>query len=128
AAIAGAQQLTKENGCISAQSTAIDSAKIAHNFPLEPNVTIGQWDPKQDPIFSPSVDCNTLPNAVRVEVNRTFGSFFGAWASQSVHANAIATSSTPLAAFSIGSSLVELDTSQSVLGQLFDSTLGTQLG
>ncbi len=111
AAIAGAQQLAKVDGCELAPSFAINNAQTPeHNFPLEPTVTIGIWHPTiQNPQHFQGTGCVDSPNAVRVEVNRTFGSFFGAWASQSVHASAIATSSEPMAVFSVGSRLLRIE-------------------
>ncbi|GGB97865.1 membrane protein [Oxalicibacterium flavum] len=130
AAIAGAQQLAKDD-CASAVQTAIGNAQ-QHGFPLAPEVTTGLWDPQNisdDTQYFIPGNCSTSPNAVQVNVNRNFGSFFGAWVSQNVHASAIAKSpSSPSAVFSIGSSLLEVNTNQSILGPLLNSPLGIRLG
>src|SRR5690606_7135051 len=83
------------------------------------SVIIGRWDPHTLPApehFDAKAGCEDSPNAVRVTVNRTFGSFFGVWVGQSVHAKAIAQVelTEPHAVFSVASRLMHINSSGTV--------------
>src|SRR5690606_14821640 len=95
---------------------AIASAQ-QHGFPAQPSVTIGRWGPAiPNPEHFEATGCAGSPNAVRVAVNRTFGSFFGVWAGQNVYANAIAQVelTAPDAVLSVESRLMHVDSSVTV--------------
>ncbi|MFZ1180996.1 MAG: TadG family pilus assembly protein [Herbaspirillum sp.] len=123
-AIAGAQQLSKSGAlpndrCASVYQVATANAQSAQKFTGTMAVSCGNWDPVANaapqyylayaggvtPAGKPQ------PNAVSVQLTRSFGSFFGAWAAQQVSASAIAksSSSTPNAVFSIGSRLLQVN-------------------
>lgn len=120
-ALAGAQELARiraipNSNCATVFSTATNSARIAHNFVGTLNASCGQWDPvviSAEPHFLEYAGGNTplnrpAPNAVRVHISRSFGSFLGVWAEQTVSANAIATVDAPTAVFSVGSNLLKV--------------------
>lgn len=121
AAIAGAQKIARsadlpDDQCASGFSAAANNAQIAHGFSGTINSTCGKWDPTSIPAaphylayaggITPAGQ--PVPTAVRVEISRSFGSFFGAWASQQVSAFAIATTSAPVAVFSVESRLLNI--------------------
>lgn len=121
AAIAGAQKVARspespDDQCASAFSAAANNAQLAHGFSGAINSTCGKWDPATIPAaphYLPYAGGVTpagqpMPTAVRVELSRSFGSFFGGWVSQQVSASAIATSSAPVAVFSIESQLLNI--------------------
>lgn len=122
AAIAGAQQLARaqalpEDRCASVLATAANNARTAHGFVGVVDASCGKWDPATVPAAphyllytngtAPSEQ--PPPSAVRVSVTRSFGSFFGAWAAQQVHASAVAVISTPTAVFSVESMLLNVE-------------------
>lgn len=138
AAIAGAQQLAKDNtNCQSVSSMATSNARDAHNFSTtEPaatfTATCGTWDPvavPASPHYSLFAGGQPLPNAVRIDIGKSFGSFFGAWASQRVSAMAIATTGTPIAVFSVESRLLNITngTVPTLLAELGVDINGTTL-
>lgn len=127
AAIAGTQQLVRsivneETSCESAFSVATENARVNGGTTISPDITCGHWDPQQaveTPDYAAIEDGEfgaTLPNAVEVIVERSYGSFFGAWASQRVNARAIAmgTPTMPTAVFSVGSRLLRIDSNGAV--------------
>lgn len=138
-AIAGARQLSKSNAlsndrCASVYQVATANAQSAQKFTGTLAVSCGNWDPVANvapqyylayaggitPAGKPQ------PNAVSVQLTRSFGSFFGAWAAQQISASAIAKSSpsTPNAVFSVGSRLLQINNGV-VPGLL--STLGVNI-
>ncbi|WP_268234574.1 TadG family pilus assembly protein [Oxalicibacterium solurbis] len=120
AAIAGAQQVARsselDDQCASAFNAAENNAQIAHGFSGVINTSCGKWDPASVPaaphysVYAGGVTPvgQPKPTAVRVDISRSFGSFFGAWAGQQVNATAIATASAPVAVFSVESRLLSI--------------------
>lgn len=115
AAIAGAQQLAKNStNCQAVTDMATANARDAHDFSLVASTSIlsatcGTWDPVAVPAAPHySTGGSSQPNAVRVDIRKSFGSFFGEWASQNVSAMAIATIGAPIAVFSVGSKLLQV--------------------
>lgn len=123
-AIAGAQQLSRSNAlandrCASVYQVATANAQTAQRFTGTFAVSCGNWDPVA--VATPqhylayaggvTPTGQPKPNAVSVQVTRSFGSFFGAWATQQVSASAIAKSSspTPNAVFSVGSKFLQVN-------------------
>jgi len=114
AAIAGAQELSKTGTCASPISFAISNAQQAQQFPGQPDVSCGRWDPAEATHYSAYADGivpsgQAEPNAIRVRATRAYRSFFGAWAEQSVNAQAVAAIGSPNAVFSVGSNLLTID-------------------
>ena len=116
AAIAGAQQLAKESSsCASSITAATGNAGNEHQFTASApartfSASCGKWDPAsmaESPHYA--VDTGAEPNAVRIDVSESFGSFFGAWAEQRVNAMAIATIGSPTAVFSVESRLLRIE-------------------
>lgn len=142
AAIAGAQQVARSSElndqCASAFSAAANNAQIAHGFSGAINTSCGKWDPASVPAaphytaYAGGVTPagQPVPTAVRVDISRSFGSFFGAWASQQVNATAIATASAPVAVFSVESRLLSIKDGNvpMLLAQLGVDINGTTLG
>jgi uncharacterized membrane protein len=121
AAIAGAQELSKTGTCSAAAENAVDNAKTAHQFPEQPSITCGRWDASATPNYSVYAGGvvpggQPEPNAIHAEVTRTYRSFFGAWAQQSVTTQAIATIGSPTAVFSVGSNLLTVDNTGALSG------------
>ncbi|WP_293781047.1 pilus assembly protein TadG-related protein [uncultured Oxalicibacterium sp.] len=113
AAISGAQQLVKSiklGGDCHAEAIQIatKNAQIAHGTSATLDIKAGKWL-SQTSIIS-NANCSDS-NAIQVDIDRTFGSFFGMWAGQRVYARAIATgtSSSPTAVFSVGSRLLRIN-------------------
>lgn len=123
AALAGAQQLARSSTLPNPCASALLSAKANADEQMTQDLssaefvaTCGQWDPSVinlaphykpyaggvAPIGSPAA------SAVQVWVNRAFRSFFGAWANRDVSAMAIATADAPIAVFSVGSKLLQI--------------------
>lgn len=139
AAIAGAQQLAKDNSsCASSITTATNNAGLAHHFsessPTKSfEASCGTWDPvaKASPPHYARYEADPAnpPNSIRVDVSESFGSFFGEWSSQEVHATAIAAISSPTAVFSVESRLLTIQdgTVPSLLAQLGVNINGTTL-
>ena len=109
-ALAGAQQLGRSSvapgdACPSSViATAEGNAKVAQNFSGTVTASCGNWDPvavTTAPHYR-GTGTGIVPNAVSVHVSRSFRSFFGAWASRTVSAVAIATTDAPTAVFSVG--------------------------
>lgn len=123
-AIAGAQQLSRSNAlpndrCASVYQVATANAQTAQRFTGTFTVSCGNWNPvtivtpQHYQTYAGGVTPPGMPqpNAVSVRLTRSFGSFFGAWAAQQVSASAIAksSSSTPIAVFSVGSRLLQIN-------------------
>lgn len=115
-ALAGAQQLGRStvsagNACPSSViTTAEANAKVAQNFSGTVTVSCGNWDPVAEttaPHYR-AIATGLMPNAVSVHVSHSFHSFFGAWASRTVSAVAIATADAQIAVFSVGSKLLQI--------------------
>lgn len=95
-------------------------------------ICVGVWNPR-DPAaasaprhFRGDYDRATLaPNAVQVTVTRTVPILFGipGGKGRQLRAEAIATASPPVAAFSVGSALLEFDSARSLLGLLLGNTV-----
>lgn len=126
AALAGAQRLNTcdNNGNGAARGNAV----LDNNFPASPPpaISCGNWAPANpgDDHFVQGAD---PVNAVKVELSRPALPVFGfAYKSASVHATAVATNSEPLAAFSVGSQLLELQNDGLVPGLL--KVLGLDVG
>lgn len=126
AALAGAQRLNTcdNNGNGAARGNAV----LDNNFPASPPpaISCGNWTPTNpgDDHFVQGVD---PVNAVKVELSRPALPVFGfAYKSASIHATAVATNSEPLAAFSVGSQLLELQNDGLVPGLL--KVLGLDVG
>ncbi len=146
AAMSGAQQL-KAAGTVATQSTnvlAVAQGMASQNGYSDPvsascatatggaadvmRVCLGVWDPAYatalhfDPAYNPAT---LSPNAVRVEATQTVPFLFvmpGGPARQ-LHAQAIASGSTPVAAFSLASGLLDVNTASSALGFLLGNTV-----
>lgn len=133
AALAGVQGTSA--GCATVQSYAQSNAQLnglrssGVNADTFLPADCGNWDPSQPPVIESGVNCNpacyfdktrTPVNAVRVTVSRTVPYFFVFnWGSDGrlVKATATATQGSSIAAFSVGTKLVELS-SDSELGKL----------
>lgn len=123
AALAGAQQLARSSTLPNPCASALLSAKANADEQMTQDLssaefvaTCGQWDPSVinlaphykpyaggvAPVGSPAA------SAVQVWVNRTFRSFFGSWANRDVSAMAVATADAPIAVFSVGSKLLQI--------------------
>jgi len=123
AALAGAQQLARSstlpNPCASATIAAKSNAdaQVSQAFSAsEFAATCGRWDPTvitTAPYYLAYASGvapvgNPPASAVRVWVSRSFHSIFGSWANRSVAAMAIATADAPIAVFSVGSKLLQI--------------------
>lgn len=121
AALAGAQQLARSSAlpsdqCASAFAVARGSAETGQGFTGTLAISCGRWDPSVATPTNFQVYPNgvtpsgaTPPSAVSVLASRTFRSFFGAWVSRDITALAIATSDAPIAVFSVGSRLLQIN-------------------
>lgn len=114
-ALAGAQQLVKvsSDSCASAFTAARGNAdaQVSGGFTGTYTISCGKWDEATSPYYQAYLPPNGLstPNAISVQVSRSFRSFFGAWASRDVAAIAIATSGASIAVFSVGSKLLQVN-------------------
>jgi len=129
AALAGAQQLTACSTDNSSNSAALGNARIDNGFSDTLVITCGHWDPTQAGAQHFVSVTSALPlNAVRVEATLPVTPFFGFARFDGINATAIAASQgQPIAAFSVGSSLLNIDPS-SPLGTLLGTALGSSLG
>jgi len=129
AALAGAQQLTACSTDNSSNSAALGNARIDNGFSDTLVITCGHWDPTQAGAQHFVSVTSSLPlNAVRVEATLPVTPFFGFARFDGINATAIAASQgQPIAAFSVGSSLLNIDPS-SPLGTLLGTALGSSLG
>ncbi|WP_082221381.1 pilus assembly protein TadG-related protein [Herbaspirillum chlorophenolicum] len=122
AAIAGAQQLPRSNAltndqCATVFQVASANAQVAQGFTGTLTVTCGNWDPVAIPAspnylaypggIAPSGQ--PQPTAVNVVLQRSVRNFFGPWGTQQIRATAIATASAPIAVFSVGSQLIQIN-------------------
>lgn len=128
AALAGAQRLDTcaGDGNDAARSNAVKD----NNFGGRLDIACGYWDPQHpgDQHFATDTDTSQF-NAVRVTATRPVLPLLGfAGNLPDVSATAIAANrGNPIAAFSVGSSLLSLSQS-GPLDELLKSTLGTSLG
>jgi uncharacterized membrane protein len=129
AALAGAQQLTACSTDNSSNSAALGNATIDNGFIGKLVITCGHWDPTQAGDQHFVAVTSALPlNAVRVEAMLPVTPFFGFAHFDGINATAIAASQgQPIAAFSVGSSLLNIDPN-SPLGSLLGTALGSSLG
>ena len=128
AALAGAQRLVTcspdNNGNGAALGNAVGDNKFSTVTP--PAISCGNWAPTNSGEDHFVKDGDPV-NAVKVELSRPALPIFGfAYQSASVHAKAVATNSEPLAAFSVGSQLLELQDNGLVPGVL--KVLGLDAG
>lgn len=133
AALAGAGRLDQCNAANDSNAAALGNARIDNAFDGSLQVSCGHWNPEDptalDHFYVASASAPV--NAVKVIASRPAVPFFGqAFKSNelTLSASAVATNAEPIAAFSIGSSLLELNTDDSALAPLLNSALGTQLG
>ncbi|WP_268906993.1 TadG family pilus assembly protein [Collimonas humicola] len=144
AALAGAQQLVSTplagnpTTCGATDApvlAAIGNAQINGFSTTAPNpmanaitVTCGRWDPAANASLAPSFfsapAAGASLNAVQVALTQNVPAFFGL-GSRTLNAQAIASSSDPYAAFSIGSNLLTVNSSGAV--PVFLSALGLNL-
>lgn len=116
AALSGAQQLPD---CTAATSAASNNAANDNKFSgtLDTNAC-GTWDPSSSGSKDHFTAGTTNANAVKVIAQRPVPSIWGfAGALPNVSAEAVAAQQSPIAAFSVGTKLVEAD-GESTLGQL----------
>ena len=143
AALAGAQQLVSTppagnpTSCVSTDKAvlaAIGNAQMNGFSTAAPNtmsnsltVTCGRWDPTANAGLAPNYfstpPANTSLNAVQVVMAQNVPAFFGL-GTRTLNAQAIASVSDPIAAFSVGSKLLQINNGL-VPGLL--STLGLNL-
>jgi len=143
AALAGTQQLVSTPpagspaSCASTDKAvlaAIGNAQMNGFSTAAPNpmsnsltVTCGRWDPTANAALAPNYfsapPASTSLNAVRVVMAQNVPAFFG-FGTHTLNAQAIASSSDPIAAFSVGSKLLQINNGV-VPGLL--STLGLNL-
>lgn len=129
AALAGAQRLID---CGTQGNAAAHGNAMADNhFPATtaPVINCGNWNPTNpaNPAEDHFAQGGNPVNAVKVELSRPALPIFGfAYKSASVHATAVAANSEPLAAFSVGSQLLELQDDGLVPGLL--NVLGLDVG
>ncbi|ABR91494.1 Uncharacterized conserved protein [Janthinobacterium sp. Marseille] len=131
AALAGAQQLARSSADTTPCSSALAVAKLNANQQVTQGfsdsefvATCGSWDPVKNttaPHYVAYAAGDAAPTAVSVLVNRSFPSFFGAWANRNVSATAMATIDAPTAVFSVGSKLLQVNSS-GALSQLLVAT------
>ncbi|WP_194270656.1 TadG family pilus assembly protein [Glaciimonas soli] len=127
AALAGAQQLVSTplagnpTGCAATDApvlAAIGNAQTNGFTIVASNVTCGYWDPANNSApsyFSTSATASVVSlNAVKVVVTQTVPIFFGLLPN-TISAQAIASGTTPIAAFSLGTGLLSLCSSNSAL-------------
>jgi uncharacterized membrane protein len=111
AALSGAQQLPD---CVKASGAAASNATTDNKFSgTLPTNTCGNWDPVNNTgtsdHFVTTIPTGSTANAVKVIAQRPVPSIWGfAGALPNVSAEAVATSSQPIAAFSVSSQLLEL--------------------
>lgn len=123
-ALAGAQQLGRSfslpsDSCVAAFAAARGNAnaQAGQSFSGTYTISCGRWDPvavTTAPYYQAYAGGGTptglpAPTAVSVLVSKPFNSFFGAWASRTVSALAIATADSPIAVFSVESRLLRID-------------------
>ncbi|MHB1056945.1 MAG: TadG family pilus assembly protein [Rhodanobacter sp.] len=129
AALAGAQRLDHCADDNSGNSAAQGNAQVDNGFPGSLAIACGHWNPALagDQHFV-GVSADLPRNAVRVQAARPLVPFFGFAHFSSVGATAIAVDrGHPVAAFSVGSSLLDVNAG-SPLNALLNSALGTSLG
>ncbi len=133
AALAGTQQLVSSNStdCIAPTSAAIGNAQTNGFTIIASNVTCGFWDPLNNlppGYFSTSATANvTSLNAVKIVDTQTVPTFFGLFPGK-ISAQAIASGSSPVAAFSLGTGLLSLcGTPSSVLAPLLTGLGGSSV-
>ncbi|MEB0013061.1 pilus assembly protein TadG-related protein [Glaciimonas sp. Gout2] len=148
AALAGVQALSDSGLSCNAASLAANANAQSNNFSLlAPNtssnaivLTCGRWDPQTTPALTtvqtyeaplsknfgtPKSGIN--PNAIEVLVSSKVTGFFGL-GTQSVVAQAVATQSNPVAAFSLGTGLLSLCSgSSALLAPLINGLLGSNV-
>lgn len=124
--LAAAQGVASQNGYSSGVSTGCATATGGAADAMR--VCLGVWDPQYAGAkhFDAAYDATRLsPNAVRVEATQTVPILFvlsGGQARQ-LHAEAIASGSAPVAAFSLGSGLLNVNTASGALGFLLGNTV-----
>lgn len=141
AALAGAQSIascTADNGDNSASRANIAQNRFAAGNANTATVVCGVWDPTAAPAggggapadhFYSTDAATPKPNAVKVVATRPFVPFFGFVRSMNISAEAVATQSFPMAGFSVGSSLLDLNACNSaLLGPLLCTLLDSKLG
>lgn len=121
AALAGAQQLTACNSSNTDNSAARGNATTENRFTKGTlTISCGTWDPVANSgisdHFAATTGSNT-PNAVKVVASRSVLPMWGSSRLPSVSASAVAMGMQPVAAFSVGSTLVNFSGS-APLGQL----------
>lgn len=110
ASLAGAQQLNDCNAANSDNSAARGNAATENGFTHTLKITCGNWNPATNPgpDYFAAVSGGTSPNAVQVIATRPITPFFAFAGSlpANVSTEAVSTNVTPLASFSVGTTLV----------------------
>lgn len=129
AALAGAQRLDTCSADNSGNAAASGNALADNGFAGSVVATCGHWDPTLPGEQHFVAASTTQPvNATRVEARRSLVPFLGFAHYSGVAATAVAAKrGPPMAVFSVGSSLLDLNTN-AALQSLLGSSLGTSLG
>jgi uncharacterized membrane protein len=121
AALAGAQQLSSCSASNQDNGAARGNAKTENGFTHTLTISCGTWDPVANSGITDhfaTTASGSTPNAVKVVAQRPVAPFFAITPSlPNVSAEAVATGLSPVAVFSVGSTLVSVNGS-APLGQL----------